>query len=37
MRSDFSCWFARERIFYVKDPAQLETFIEGLRLAGVDG
>lgn len=34
-RCDFSRSFARERLFYLKDPAQLEIFIEGLRLAGV--
>ncbi|QDZ02366.1 tetratricopeptide repeat protein [Nitratireductor mangrovi] len=35
-RSDFSRNFARKRLFYLKDPAQLDIFIEGLRLAGVD-
>jgi hypothetical protein len=26
---------ARKRLFYVKDPAHLEIYIEGLRKAGV--
>ncbi|SEM28201.1 TolB amino-terminal domain-containing protein [Roseovarius azorensis] len=34
-RPDFSRSFARERLFYIKDPAQLDIFLEGLRLAGI--
>ncbi|MBM3538403.1 MAG: tetratricopeptide repeat protein [Alphaproteobacteria bacterium] len=32
---DFSCRFARERLFYLKDPAQIELYVEGLGKAGV--
>lgn len=35
LKPDFSCSFARERLFFVKDPAHLDTYVEGLRLAGV--
>lgn len=35
-RPDFTLRFAKERLFYVKDPAQLELFLEGLRRAGID-
>jgi tetratricopeptide (TPR) repeat protein len=31
----FSCSFARRRLFYVKDPGQLELYLEGLRRAGM--
>jgi tetratricopeptide (TPR) repeat protein len=31
----FSCGFARSRLFYVKNPAHLELYVEGLRRAGV--
>jgi len=31
----FSCEFARKRLFYVKDPVQLELYLEGLRRSGV--
>jgi tetratricopeptide (TPR) repeat protein len=34
-KPDFSCAFARERLFYIKDPSHLERYIEGLRRAGV--
>ncbi len=34
-KSNFSCALARERLFYIKDPAHLERYIEGLRKAGV--
>lgn len=33
-KPDFSCSFARKRLFYLKDPKQLELYIEGLRRAG---
>jgi TolB-like protein/DNA-binding winged helix-turn-helix (wHTH) protein len=32
---DFSCSFARKRLFYVKNPDQLELYVEGLRRAGI--
>jgi len=32
---DFSCSFARRRLFYVKDSAQLDLYVQGLRLAGI--
>ena len=32
---EFSCRLARKRLFYVKDPAHLDIYIEGLRKAGV--
>jgi tetratricopeptide (TPR) repeat protein len=34
-RPGFSCDFARLRLFYVRDPAHLDLFLEGLRQAGV--
>jgi TolB-like protein len=34
-KPNFSCAFARERLFYVKDPEHLERYVEGLRKAGV--
>jgi TolB-like protein len=35
-RPDFCSRFARERLFYIKDPAQIDIVIEGLRRAGID-
>jgi tetratricopeptide (TPR) repeat protein len=32
---DFSCGFARRRLFYVRDSAQLDLYVQGLRLAGI--
>jgi hypothetical protein len=32
---DFSCSFARRRLFYVRDSAQLDLYVQGLRLAGI--
>ena len=32
---DFSCAFARRRLFYVRDSAQLDLYVQGLRLAGI--
>ena len=32
---DFCCGFARRRLFYVKDGAQLDLYVQGLRLAGI--
>jgi len=34
-RPDFSCSFAEERLFFVKDRGQLRTFLDGLRAAGI--
>jgi adenylate cyclase len=34
-KPEFSCAFARERLFYIKDPKHLERYVEGLRRAGV--
>jgi len=34
-KPDFSRSFVRKRLFYVKDPAQLELYLEGLRRAGI--
>ncbi|WP_157999680.1 winged helix-turn-helix domain-containing tetratricopeptide repeat protein [Allomesorhizobium alhagi] len=35
MRPDFTRRFAAERLFYVKNPEQLEVFLEGLKRAGI--
>jgi TolB-like protein len=35
MRPDFSQALARQRLFYVKDPQQIATYIEGLGKAGI--
>jgi TolB-like protein/DNA-binding winged helix-turn-helix (wHTH) protein len=34
-KPDFSCGFARKRLFYVKNPDQLQLYVEGLRGAGI--
>jgi tetratricopeptide (TPR) repeat protein len=34
-KPNFSCRFARERLFYIKDPEHLERYLAGLRKAGV--
>ncbi|WP_439544022.1 winged helix-turn-helix domain-containing protein [Hyphomicrobium sp.] len=34
-KQDFSCSFARKRLFYVKNPNQLELYLDGLRKAGI--
>jgi len=31
----FTCAFARERLFYIKESAHIEQYVEGLRRAGV--
>lgn len=31
----FTCRFARERLFYVRNPAHLDIYVEGLRRAGI--
>lgn len=35
IKPEFSLEFARERMFYIKRPDQIETYIEGLKKAGV--
>lgn len=32
---EFTCSFARERLFYVKNPEHLERYVAGLRRAGI--
>ncbi|WP_026759097.1 winged helix-turn-helix domain-containing tetratricopeptide repeat protein [Sediminimonas qiaohouensis] len=34
-RPGFSCEFARSRLFFVRDPAHLDLFLDGLHRAGV--
>ena len=34
-KPDFTCAFARDHLFYIKDKGQLDVYIEGLRRAGV--
>jgi len=34
-RPDFTIEFARKKLFYLKDPAQLQTYLDGLKRAGV--
>jgi len=34
-KPDFSCGFARKRLFYLKDRDQLDLYLEGLRRAGI--
>ena len=34
-KPDFTCGFARKRLFYLKSSEQLELYIEGLRRAGI--
>jgi TolB-like protein len=34
-KPDFSCSFARKRLFYIKRPEQLQIYLEGLRRAGI--
>jgi hypothetical protein len=31
----FSCQFAREKLFYLKEATQIERYVDGLRMAGV--
>jgi TolB-like protein len=31
----FSCAFAKQRLFYIKNPAHIERYVEGLRKAGI--
>jgi adenylate cyclase len=34
-KPDFTCSYARERLFYIKDPEHLACYTEGLRKAGI--
>jgi TolB-like protein len=34
-KSDFSCKFARSHLFYIKNEEQMDTYLEGLRRAGI--
>lgn len=34
-KPEFSCGFARKRLFYVKNLLQLDGYVEGLRKAGI--
>jgi TolB-like protein/Tfp pilus assembly protein PilF len=34
-KPDFSRSFARKRLFYLKDPSQLDLYLEGLKRAGI--
>ena len=34
-KSNFSCSYAKKRLFYIKDPEQLRLYVEGLRIAGI--
>ena len=34
-KPDFTCSFARDHLFYVKDPAQVDHYVDGLRKASL--
>lgn len=34
-KPDFTCGYARKRMFYIKSPDQLRIYVEGLRAAGI--
>jgi len=34
-KPEFSCSFARERLFYIKNPEHLARYVQGLRSAGI--
>jgi hypothetical protein len=34
-KPDFSCTFAANHLFYIKDERQIDTYVSGLRRAGV--
>lgn len=36
MRPGITCDFVRSRLFYLRDPEQVETYVSGLKLAGLD-
>lgn len=36
-KPEFTASFARERLFYVRNPAHLDVYVDGLRLAGISG
>ena len=35
-KPEFTCAFARERLFYIKEAAHIERYVEGLRRAGLE-
>lgn len=35
VKPEFTCEFARRRLFYLKDPAQIALYLDGLRQSGV--
>ncbi|MEE9428989.1 MAG: BTAD domain-containing putative transcriptional regulator [Paracoccaceae bacterium] len=35
LKPDFTCDFARERLFYLRDEKQIDRYVQGLKLAGV--
>jgi len=34
-KPEFSCAFAKRRLFFIKNPAHLELYLEGLLKAGI--
>ena len=36
MRPGITCDFVRSRLFYLRDPGQVDTYVSGLELAGLD-
>ena len=34
-KPEFTCSFARERLFYIKNPEHLDSYVSGLRSAGI--
>ena len=36
MRPGITCDFIQSRLFYLRDPEQVEIYISGLRKAGLD-
>jgi hypothetical protein len=34
-KPEFSCSFARKQLFYIKNSAQMEHYLDGLRKAGL--
>ena len=32
---EFTCTFARQRLFYIKQPAHVELYLQGLRASGI--
>ncbi|NKB26419.1 MAG: hypothetical protein GKR99_02195 [Rhodobacteraceae bacterium] len=36
LRPGISCDFIESRLFYLRDPEQVETYVSGLRKAGLE-